>query len=303
VPLGFSGYRAVSVHLPGYVPRENESMAVLSNRIGDRYFETLGIAVREGRGIEARDTADSQRVVVVNQAFVDRFVSGRAALGQSVDIGSVPATIVGVVANGKYRFDALEDAAPPFVYLAFNQEAPPVVTLHVRSSGAAGALVPSIRQVFAAVSPDLLLTGVTSLVDYTSAGLFPVRLGSAFLSGLGLVALLLAAMGLYGVMAYRVAQRAREFALRMALGASRSDVFRLVFRDGALQTAGGLVAGVAVALAVARGIAMAVPQLAAADLGIFTTAIAALLAIAFIAAVLPALRASRVEPAVVLRDG
>ena len=301
VPLGFSGYRSVTVRIPGYVPRENESMSILSNRVADRYFDTMGIQVPYGRAIDERDTADAAPVVVVNQAFVQRFLPGRDPIGQPVDAGTGAATIVGVAANGKYRFDALEDAPPPLVYLAYAQQTPAVITVHVRSSGRPEALVPMLRQVFAAISPDLLLTSVTTLDEYTSVPMFPVRLGTTILSSLGLVALLLAATGLYGVMAYRVAQRSRELALRMALGASRSDVFGLVFSDGARQTAFGIVTGLVLAVGVSRLMAIRLPQLASADLSIFATAMVVLIAIALVAALLPALRASRVDPAFVLR--
>lgn len=313
VPLGFSGYRSVNVRIPGYVPRENESMAILSNRIADRYFDTMGIQVPYGRAIDERDTAGAAPVVVVNQAFVQRFLSGRNPIGHPVDAGAGATTIVGVAANGKYRFDALEEAAAPFVYLAYAQQSPAVITVHVRSktagteagatgsSGRPGALVPSLRQVFAGINSDLLLTGITTLDEYTSVPMFPVRLGTTILSSLGLVALVLAATGLYGVMAYRVAQRSRELALRMALGASRSDMFGLVFRDGARQTAFGIFTGLVLAVGVSRLMAIRLPQLAPADLFIFATAMAILMAIALVAALLPAVRASRVDPAFVLR--
>jgi predicted permease len=301
VPLGFSGYRAVNIQVPGYVPAENESMSILSNRIADRYFETMGIAVPHGRAVDARDTAGAAPVVVVNQAFVQRFLAGRDPVGVEIETDSGRATVIGVAANGKYRFDRLEEAPPPHVYLPYAQHTPAAITLHVRSSGRPGDLVPALRQLFASVNPDLPLTGVTTLDEYTSLPMFPVRLGTTILSSLGLVALLLAATGLYGVMAYRVAQRWRELALRMALGASRPEVFALVFRDGARQTLVGILAGLVLSLGVVRLIAMQLPQLAAQDPIVVVAAIAILVLIALAAALLPAVRASRVDPALVLR--
>src|SRR6185503_6578797 len=132
------------------------------------------------------------------------------------------------------------------------------------------------RQAFASINPDLPMTGVTTLDEYTSLPMFPVRLGSTILSSLGLVALVLAATGLYGVMAYRVAQRWRELALRMALGASRSEVFGLVFRDGARQTVFGIVAGLVLSVGVLRLIAMRLPQLGRPDASMVATAMGVL---------------------------
>jgi putative ABC transport system permease protein len=301
VPLGFSGYRSANIHVPGYVPGDNESMSILTNRIAGGYFETMGIQVQPGRAIDERDTADTAPVVVVNQAFVQRFLSGREPIGLTIDAGSGPATVIGVAANGKYRFDRLEESSPPHVYLSYAQQSAASVTVHVRSSGRPGDLVPALRQVFASINPDLPLTSVTTLDEYTSLPMFPVRLGTTILSSLGLVALLLAATGLYGVMAYRVAQRWRELALRMALGASRSEVFALVFRDGARQTAFGILAGLVLSLGVLRVIAMRLPQLTVSDPSVVATSIAILVGIALAAALLPAVRAARVDPATVLR--
>ncbi len=142
---------------------------------------------------------------------------------------------------------------------------------------------------------------MTTLDEYTSLPMFPVRLGTAILSSLGLVALLLAATGLYGVMAYRVAQRWRELALRMALGASRSEVFALVFRDGARQTVFGIVTGLVLSVGVLRLVAMRLPQLGMPDASVVATATGVLVAIAVAAALLPAVRAAKVDPATVLR--
>ena len=276
-------------------------MSILSNRIAGGYFETMGIQVLHGRAIDERDTADTAPVVVVNQAFVQRFLPGRDPIGLTIDAGSGQATVIGVAANGKYRFDRLEESSPPHVYLPYAQQTPASITVHVRSTGRPGDLVPALRQVFASINPDLPLTGVTTLDEYTSLPMFPVRLGTTILSSLGLVALLLAATGLYGVMAYRVAQRWRELALRMALGASRSEMFALVFRDGARQTAFGIVAGLVLSAGVLRLIAMRLPQLGMPDASVVATAMGILVAIALAAALLPAVRAARVDPAPVLR--
>ena len=300
VPLGFSGYRSVTVTVPGYVPANNESMTILANRIADGYFETLGIPVLQGRAIDARDTLDSTFAVVVNEAFARRFLSGRDPIGSTLAMGGGDATVVGVAANGKYRFDALEEASPPFVYIPYARESAASITIHVRSARPS-TLLPALRGAFADVSPDLPMTGVTTLEEYTSLPLFPVRLASTILSSLGLVALVLAATGLYGVMAYRVAQRWRELAIRTALGASRSALFRLVFGDGVRQAIAGILVGLVLSAAASRVIAARLPRLGPPDAAVFAAAVGVLAAIALFAALMPALRASRVDPASVLR--
>ena len=302
VPLGFGGYSALPARIPGYAKRPSENMMILSNRVSPDYFRTLGIAIRQGRAIDARDTEDSTPVVVVNEAFVQRFMAGRAIVGSRVELGERRVTVVGVAADGKYQFDALDDPSPPHVYLAFAQQDRAFVTLHVRANGSPEKLMPHLRQAFAAVNPALPLNSPTTLGEYTSLPLFPVRLGTAVLTSLGGVALLLASAGLYGVVAYRLTQRSRELAVRMALGASVWRLMRLIIGEGLRQVVAGLGVGLVIAVVAIRLIASRVPRAHGTDPVVLITTAGVLVAVALVATVVPAARVWRVRPATVLRS-
>jgi putative ABC transport system permease protein len=300
VPLGFVGYSSLPIAVDGYTPQPEEDPSVLVNRVSEGYFETLGIQVRSGRPIDGRDTALSAAVLVVNEAFVRRYF-GATAVGQRVRVDGREMTVVGTAADGKYQFDALDKPAPPFAYLPYTQHSRAGIILHIRAPDrhiAASAL----RRAVAAVDPALPLDAITTLEEYTSLPLFPVRLATTVLGWLGTVALLLAATGLYGVLSYRVVQRRREIALRMAVGADHGQVLRLILRDGVTQALAGLAIGGVVALALTRAIAARLPRVTAVDPPVLAMSAVVLLVVAIAAACVPALRAMRIEAAVVLKN-
>jgi predicted permease len=302
VPLGFTGYSGVVVGIAGYTPRADEDMSVLSNRVSGEYFRTLGIPIRDGRPIDERDSAGAMPVVVVNEAFARRFVTGASAIGREILIGSQRTIVVGIAADGKYQFDALDKPSPPHVYLAYAQQSRPYVTLHVRTLGRPVDSLAELRRTFASVNPALPLNGPTSLDEYTSLPLFPVRLGTTVLALLGGVALLLAAAGLYGVLAYRVSQRWKELAVRVALGASREGVLGLVLRDAAWQAAAGVAIGTVLGLIATRVISGRLPRVVSFDPIVLAISAGVLTTVALMAAIVPALRATRVDPAIALRN-
>jgi predicted permease len=301
VPLGFTGYSAAPVTIPGYAPRADEDMTILLNRVSADYFRTIGIAIREGRPIDDRDTGASATVAVVNEAFVRRFMTHTVAIGQQVDIGARRVAIVGVAADGKYQFDSLDKPSPPHMYLAYAQDVRPVVTLHVRVDGHPHEMLPAVRRAFSEVNSALPLNGATTLDEYTSLPLFPVRLGTSVLASLGGVALLLASTGLYAVLAYRVAQRWKELAVRIALGATGSSVLRLVLAEGARQALAGVAIGAVLAIGATRLMSLRLPRVISADLPVLVTAAAILSVVALLAACIPAFRATQVDAAVALR--
>jgi predicted permease len=301
VPLGFGGYGTATVAVPAYVPQPDEDMMVMTNRVASDYFSTAGVPIRLGRAIDERDRSASAPVVVVNEAFVRRFMTA-GVVGSPITVGTRRLTVVGVAADGKYRFDALDEPSPPLVYLAYAQDSRASVTLHVRADGPPLALVPAVRGAFAALDPALPINSPTTLEEYTSLPLFPVRLGTAVLSSLGAIALVLASTGLYGVVAYRVSQRWRELAVRVALGASASGVRRLVLRAAAYQAATGVAIGTMLALLTVRVLSTRVPRASSVDPLVLATSAALLLVVCLIASLLPASRAARVDPAVALRS-
>ena len=184
VPLGFTGYSSVSVAVPGYVPDHDEDVGILSNRVSPAYSETMGIAILQGRPIEARDTDGSPLVAVVNDAFVRRFLPAALPVGRDIAVGSSRMRIVGVAADGKYRFDALDEPSPPFIYVPYAQQSRATTSLHVRTQGRPQDVLPSVRRTLAAINPALSLNSPTTLDRSTSLPLFPsARHGGADVAG------------------------------------------------------------------------------------------------------------------------
>jgi hypothetical protein len=280
----------------------DEDMTILSNRVSPEYFRTMAIAIRAGRPIDDRDTAAAPPVVVVNEAFARRFMAHTDAIGHPIRVGTRPVTIVGIAADGKYVFDALDQPSPPHVYLAYAQDSRAVVTLHVRTDGRPNEVLPAVRRTFAGVSPALPLNGPTTLDEYTSLPLFPVRLASSVLASLGMVALLLASTGLYGVLAYRVAQRWKELALRVAIGATTGAVLRLVMSEGLRQACAGIAIGTVAAIGATELMSRRLPRSISAEPQVLLAAAAILGAVALLAAFIPAFRATRVDAASALRS-
>jgi predicted permease len=301
VPLGFTGYSRVTVNVPGYVPERDEDMAVLSNRVSAGYFQTLGVDLLDGRPIADRDTSAAPPVAVVNEAFARRFMPGTSAVGREIEVESRRLRVVGVAADGKYQYDALDKPSPPHLYLAYAQDSRASVTLHVRTRGRTQTMLGPVRHTFATIHPALPLNSPTTLDEYTSLPLFPVRLGTTVLMWLGCVALLLSSAGLYGVLAYRTSQRRRELALRMALGASEGSVLRLILGGAVRQTTAGVTLGAFLALVVTTAVAARLPRLQTVDPVVLAVSAGVLVVVALVAAVGPAVGATRVEPALALR--
>ena len=300
VPLGFTGYSSAAVRVAGYAATPEEDVTTLVNRVSRDYFDAAGVTIRAGRPIDARDTASATPVIVANESFVRRFLKGNG-VGQELDLDGRRVTIVGVAADGKYQFDAFDKPAPPLVYVPFAQQTRAAVTLHVRVIGSPADAIAPVRRTFASVNPALPLSGATTLDEYTSLPLFPVRLATTVLGWLGLVALVLASTGLYGIVSYRLSQRRRELAVRLALGASPARLRRLVLRDGLVQAAIGVAIGTGLGLAVIRVVAARLPRLSTADPLSVAAAACLLLLLTALASLVPAIRATRVAAAAVLK--
>ena len=250
----------------------------------------------QGRVLDARDQANSQDAVVVNQAFVDRFYKGQDPIGKRVIRGSRDtAVVVGVVATGKYM--TLDEAPRPFIYRALSQSWNSALQVYVRTTDERGlALSEQFRREFLAVNPNLPYLDPRTMKDQTSVGTIAQRIGSRMLGIFGVLALLLSAIGIYGVMAYTVSLRTREMGIRLALGAARERVVRMVLLYGARLALIGLVLGGALGFAVAslmRSLLFGVP---AGDPLTYVAIGGLLLAVALIASAIPAIRAARIDP-------
>jgi predicted permease len=268
------------------------------------FFETMELPVPLGRGLSSRDEANAPRVAVINQALARRFFPGENPVGKRLNFGSGQADeaeIVGVAQDAKYT--SLRAEVPPTIYVSWLQELPRLgqMNFEVRTAGDPVNFLGAIRQAVREVDSNLPLFDVKTQVEQASQSLAQERLFAALLTFFGILALLLAALGLYGVLAHSVAQRTREIGIRMALGAETRHVLWLVISQGMLLVCVGVAAGLAAAYWLTQWLASWLYQVSMTDPLTFG-AIALLLAgVALMACWIPARRATKVDPMVVLR--
>jgi len=279
---------------------------VYSNRVSRGHFRTLGIEVAAGRDFTRADRAGVPPIAIVNETLAARFWPGESPIGRRLRgwDGRQPTgpaiEVVGLVRDSKYVTVGEERRA--FMYRPMSQEYVSTATIIVKSAGPAASALPLVRAQVESLDPNLPLFGAATLEAAAGISMLPVRIAAALAAGLGLVALALGALGLYGVMTYLVRQRTREIGIRMALGAGPSAVVRLMARDGLRWTLIGLTLGVAASVGIAAAIAGFLYGVAPADPIALTTIAATLGATAWLACYLPARRASRVDPLAALRD-
>lgn len=296
-----------AILVPGFQTGSPGDRTANEDYVGPDYFGVVGIPILQGRGIEAQDSETSSRVAVVNEAMAKRFFAGQNPIGRQFRIDdpdwlNKPITVIGISHDAKDHGSGIREGVPPRFYLAFQQVPDPIqIMLEAQVSGApSGALTTLLGQI-KATDPQLPISFLQTLDDRVtgSAGnqIALARL-SAFFAGL---ALLLACIGLYGVMSYTVAGRTREIGVRMALGARRGDVLELVLREAMLLVAIGLVVGVPLSLASARLLQSFLFGLKSTDLISLCAVILLLGTVAAIAGFIPARRAARIDPVVALR--
>jgi hypothetical protein len=285
------------------VPEPTEQPTAGLQSVNAAYFETLAIPLRTGRLIEESDREDSELVAVVSEAFAEREYPGRSALGERITVRDASREIVGVVGDIKQERMNFAGSEGEQIYLPLAQAPLRTPRFALRTLGDPGALAADVRRVVWAVQPDQPVAGLRTLEDFVDESLAGPRAISTFLMVMGGIALALAAMGIYGVMAHSVAQQQREIGIRMALGAARGSIVGMVTRSGLLLVGFGLLAGLPLTYLMYRG--------TVSGLGIFDADVgfglpgalaATLLAVAAFATIVPARRASGVSPGVVLRD-
>jgi predicted permease len=300
-PLGSSAGPYEEIAVEGYIPGRQESMQINRYKVSSGYFAVMRTAVVEGREFLDSDDATAMPALVVNQTFARRYFGGSSALGRRVKTGAAWATIIGVVRDSKY-FDVAEAPRPHF-FVPFRQQPANNGQLYVfvRTAGQMAGVMSGMRREVAAVDANAGAFDVMPLSEWTDVTLLPHKVAASFAAGLGGISLLLAAIGLYSVMAYAVSQRTQEIGIRIALGASPRDVLADVLVRGMALTALGLAAGVAAALAATRVIAGMLVTVSATDPATFAGAAIFLAAVALLASYLPARRATRVDPMASLR--
>jgi predicted permease len=288
----------------GYAPQPGETVAVVDNIVSPDYFPAAGIPVISGRGFLASDDIAAPRVAIVSEGFVKRYFVGREALGATIQFPGLygpEVRIVGVVGDAKYQ--DLKSPAPPMLYRAMRQFTAtfPYVTLLVRTAGDPGPAAATVRAAITAVAPGLRIENVVTIDDALNRSLIRERLTAALAALFGAIALGLTAVGLYGVVSYAVARRTGEIGIRMALGAQRSSVVWLVFRQSLLLVALGVAIGLPMAVAGGRVIASQLWGVGAHDPLFLAGSVFLLVAAACAASTIPARRAARVDPSIALR--
>jgi predicted permease len=283
-------------------------MGPLRDAVGAGYFRTLGIPILLGRDFETRDDEKAPKVAIVNESFAKFYFGAANPLGKRIGDGGQDKPdieIVGVAKDSKYS--VVREKTPRFWYVPYEQlfdDATMRTTLHVRTAGDPDHMIAGLRDAIWSVDSKVAIDNVTTLETQVEEHLSLERLVAALLSFFGILAALLASVGLYGVLAFSTARRRREIGVRLALGAEPARVRRLVLRDAAVQAIAGIAIGLPAGLAVSRLLESQLFGVSTTDPLSIAAATVLLAVVALAAGDLPARRASRVDPAIVLRcDG
>ena len=299
--------RSSTVNVFGYTPQPGEDLNTQDILTGPNYAATLGMPLLRGRDIEMRDTSTSSLIAVVNSAFAEHYFKDQNPIGRTLtfdddsDKGST-VQIVGVV--GDIKRDDVREKPEPTIYrpiLQVQDESAYSATIHIRTQSDPNPLTPQVRQMINQIDDKLPIFGVTTLTDQVRQNLDQERLIAQLVSFFGALALILACIGLYGVMAHGVARRTSEIGIRMALGARGGNIAWMILQETLYLVLAGLVIGVPAALIGARLISTQLFGLSPTDPLTLVGAAIVLAVVAMLAGYLPARRASRVNPLRALR--
>jgi predicted permease len=283
------------------VEEEGAGVIVQTNIVGPDYFDTFGVTLTRGRRFNLADREDSVPVVIINEAMAERFWPGEDALGKRFKFYGDDEfqEVIGIVETVKIV--TLGEDPQPCAYRSMKQRYSDTMTLYLSSEGEPGPILGAARREVRALAPEIPITNVWTVSEVIDQSLFASKLGAALLGVLGLLALALASVGLYGLMAYSVNQRDHEIGLRMALGARQGDVLWLVLKQAMTLVGAGMGVGLALSLAVTSLVSSLLYGISPADPATFLGVTTVLVTVALLATLLPAHRASRVDPLVALR--
>lgn len=271
------------------------------NIVSPEYFRTLRIPLLKGRNFGTDDITGAPRVAIVNESMAARFWPGRNAVGQRFQTPGqdAPVEIIGVAKDSKYG--ALREAPQPFAYLPLSQNHESGMSLHVRTNVSPTSVIKSVQSTIRQIEPNLPIVDVRTMNAQIGTALFPARLAATLLGVFGFFGLLLASVGLYGAMSYMTTRRTQEIGIRMALGANRTDVLRLVFKDAFVLVAIGILIGLAAAEALTRFLQGFLYGVSSTDPLTFLAVSLILAASGWIATFSPALSAIRINPVLAIR--
>jgi predicted permease len=293
MPLSVGGSDR-GVTIPGYEFAEGERRSIHYARVTEGYLEAMGVELIAGRTFSRQDDAAGAPVIVVNQRFAERFWPGESAVGKVVQTAGRDREVVGVVQTGKYR--SLGEPPTEFMYLPQRELFTTGMSLVARTRSDPAAVLRAVQGTVRAMDPEMPVFDVRTMEDHMGIALLPARLGGTVLGLFGILGLTLAAVGIYGVTAYSVARRRRELGIRVAMGADRSSVLRMVLSEGMRTTALGVAIGLAAAAGAARLVSGLLYDTSAFDPFAFVGVPAVLAAVALLAVYVPARRAAGLEP-------
>ena len=299
VPLWFTGRSYTIPELEGYTPKPSEQNLIEYNVVGPNYFSLMQIPILSGREFSPRDRLGSPRVCIINQTMAQRFWPGQNPVGRQVGTWGRQWTITGVAKD--IRYHSMNESPMPFLYFPFWQDTGGDANVLIRTSGDPLKLLPQVREQVRQLDSQVAVLESDSVENLFSVSLFAYRTAATLAAVLGGLGLLLAAIGIYGVLSYSVSQRSHEIGIRMALGAGRHDVLGLVVGQGMRLTLAGIALGLVAALGAMHLLGSLLYGVTANDPVTFAVVMATLTVVALAACYIPARRAMAVDPMVALR--
>jgi len=299
IPLGFGGSSSTTFEVEGYEPPKGASAFGFFNVVSPSFFEVMKMPLRSGRDFTRSDSGDAPKVAVINETMANRYWAGKDPIGGRFRIGPDWVEVVAVAQDATYR--DLGERKAPWFFLPLSQRYRADMTVLLRTDGDPGALSEPLRRLVSRLDPSLPLFATRTLEEHIRAAAVRQSVGGKMLSLLGLLGLILAAVGLFGTLAFGVAQRTREMGIRLAVGGRRAQILRLVLGEGMRMTAVGVGVGIILALGAARlmkGLLLGVPPWDPLTLG---GVLAVLAASALTASAVPAWRAAGTDPVKALR--
>ena len=298
-PFSYRNYSSAPLMFDDYQPKADENPTVDYDEVGEDYFATTGIPILSGREFIRTDDEKAPRVAIVNELMASRYWPGKSAVGQRVKVKDQWLQVVGVARMANYRTKL--ETPKPFFYVPRRQNFTVQGGLLIRTALSPGAMATGLAEEVRRLDPTLAPQDTIPIHEQLDRMTYTQRLAVALLGVFGGVALLLAAVGLYGVMSYAVSQSFHELGLRMALGAGTRDVLRLVLTRGFALIGAGITLGLTLALALTQLMGKLLYQISPRDPLTFCGALLVLATVAFVACLIPALRATRIDPARALR--